>query len=287
MDVDSSEQHPLLVPTSRVVTTRDGLQLRVIERAANRAPTFLFIHGLASNAHLWDDVATILASDGFGSIAVDQRGHGLSEKPDGGYDFATLSDDLADVIVASGDTPVIAVGQSWGGNLVVELAGRHPELVAGVVVVDGGFLRMSEEFESWVDAERALTPPSFDDVTFGQLRSMISMGGFPESGVAAQLANFEELADGSPKARLPRAAHMTIVRHMWEHDPDEAGAAVSVPIAVIAVDREKTRKERRVQTFATASGAAVHWLDGHHDVHAQQPEVVAGLLLGFASEVVT
>ncbi len=38
------------------------------------------------------------------------------------------------------ERPVVA-GQSWGGNVVLELAARRPELVRGIVCVDGGWLR--------------------------------------------------------------------------------------------------------------------------------------------------
>ncbi len=50
----------------------------------------VLLHGLASSCHIWDLVAPQLAED-FAVIAVDQRGHGLSDKPDTGYDFASVS----------------------------------------------------------------------------------------------------------------------------------------------------------------------------------------------------
>ena len=41
---------------------------------------------------------------------------------------------------------MVAVGQSWGGNVVVELAARFPHQVAAVAVIDGGFLRLADDF---------------------------------------------------------------------------------------------------------------------------------------------
>ncbi len=52
---------------------------------------FLLVHGLASNARTWDGVAARLAAEGHPVVAIDQRGHGLSDKPDDGYDYATVT----------------------------------------------------------------------------------------------------------------------------------------------------------------------------------------------------
>ncbi len=56
---------------------------------------WLLVHGLASNARLWDGVGRHLAGLGHRVVAVDQRGHGQSSKPDDGYDMTTVADDLA------------------------------------------------------------------------------------------------------------------------------------------------------------------------------------------------
>ena len=61
------------------------------------AQPVVLLHGLASTCHIWNLVAPILAED-FAVIAVDQRGHGHSDKPDYGYDFATVARDLLGVI---------------------------------------------------------------------------------------------------------------------------------------------------------------------------------------------
>ena len=87
------------------------------------------MHGLASNARLWDGVATRLAAAGHPVAAVDQRGHGQSDKPDDGYDFATLTEDLAAILADldwQGDRTPLVAGQSWGANVVLELAVRQP-----------------------------------------------------------------------------------------------------------------------------------------------------------------
>ena len=55
--------------------------------------SLVLLHGLASTCHIWDLVAPILSRD-FAVVALDQRGHGETDKPDHGYDFATVVEDL-------------------------------------------------------------------------------------------------------------------------------------------------------------------------------------------------
>lgn len=273
-------------PVRQSIEVGDGVVLSVLPRAGDGKLAMLFVHGLASNARLWDGVAERLSTEGHPSLAVDQRGHGESHAVQWGFDFATLAGDLRRVAEQCGLSPVVAVGQSWGGNVVLELAARHPELVAGVVLVDGGFLRLRDEFPSWEDARTALTPPSFDGATLDGLGQMMRqrMPDWPPRAIEAQLANFTERDDGSATARLRLSSHLEILEHLWEHDPDDIGAALDVPILTVAVDG-RPGKRARVESFAESSGSTVQWLEGHHDVHAQQPERVAELLIDFADRL--
>ena len=89
-------------------------------------PPFVLVHGLASNARTWDEVAPILAANGHRVIAVDQRGHGLSDKPEGAYDFAAVTADLHALLdELELEKPIIA-GQSWGGNVALAFGARDP-----------------------------------------------------------------------------------------------------------------------------------------------------------------
>jgi lysophospholipase len=99
------------------------------------APTFVIAHGLGDHARRHLPLATALAEHGYGAIAVDRRGHGISE---GRRGDATLEADL-DVLElamaharAAGDGPVILLGDSLGGIMSWYLLTLEPDVDAVV-----------------------------------------------------------------------------------------------------------------------------------------------------------
>jgi pimeloyl-ACP methyl ester carboxylesterase len=106
------------------ITTRDGTELFVKDWGAGRP--IVLIHGWPLSADSWDDHAYALANAGFRVIAYDRRGFGRSDQPWSGYDYDTLSDDLADVMQATGVTQDAAlVGFSMGGGEIARYMSRH------------------------------------------------------------------------------------------------------------------------------------------------------------------
>jgi pimeloyl-ACP methyl ester carboxylesterase len=248
-------------------------------------PPVLLVHGLASNARLWDGVARLLVAHGHPVIAVDQRGHGRSSKPDGGYDVATVADDLALLIDALGlDRPVVA-GQSWGGNVVIELAARHRTAARAVVPVDGGLIDLRARFPDLAVVEEVLAPPRLAGVPWRDLEAMVRRfaADWPDRG-AGSLANFEHRDDGTAAPWLTFERHLTVLRGLWDHRPFERLAAIDVPVHLVVADArgpEATWKREAVDRALAVlpRGRATWFPDAHHDVHAQHPDRVAAIIL--------
>jgi pimeloyl-ACP methyl ester carboxylesterase len=106
------------------IETRDETELYVKEWGDGR-PVIL-MHGWPLSADSWDPVANALANAGYRAISYDRRGFGRSEQPFHGYDYDTLSDDLADVMECLGaEEDVSLVGFSMGGGEVARYMSRH------------------------------------------------------------------------------------------------------------------------------------------------------------------
>ena len=229
-----------------------GLALR---RARARRP-FLLVHGLASNARLWDGVAGRLAAAGHEVVAVDQRGHGRSEETPDGYDTSTAAGDLAALIRTSagpGRAPVVA-GQNSGGNVVLTLAARHRG-VAGVALVDGGWIHLADRFPTFDECWAQLAPPVFDGWTRASLTSVPAAGTAtgPKEGRLGALANFGDLPDGTVRPHLAREHHRSIVHSLWQDDPRPLYSAVPVPTLLMAAVDAVPSAPRRSPTPSTAS----------------------------------
>ncbi|MHB8950444.1 MAG: alpha/beta fold hydrolase [Rhodoferax sp.] len=105
------------------IITADKTELYVKDWGTGQ-PVIL-IHGWPLSADTWDDQALALAEAGYRAIAYDRRGFGRSSQPWSGYDYDTLSDDLAQVIEQSGAKDAVLVGFSMGGGEVARYMSRH------------------------------------------------------------------------------------------------------------------------------------------------------------------
>lgn len=108
------------------ITTRDQTQIYYKQWGEGR-PVVL-IHGWPLSSDSWDDISYDLSQNGYKVIAYDRRGFGRSDQPASGYDYDTLSDDLADVIKETGigaNDDVSIFGFSMGGGEVVRYMSRH------------------------------------------------------------------------------------------------------------------------------------------------------------------
>ncbi len=254
-------------------------------------PPIVLLHGLASTCQIWEHAASILV-DEYRVIAMDQRGHGHSAKPDHGYDFASVGNDLLGLIEAKGLEQPIVVGHSWGGDVALEFAVTHPGVARGICLIDGGMIEPSVRYGSLADAREQMAPPIFTGVTLEEFVERIRTRRDPAVMTpefeAVILANFEVLEDNTIRAWLSRDNHLRIIDALWDHHPPQLFPKVECPALVLPARWDDSheaaeRNERRAQSVQTAvdalPGGKVVWLeDSVHDVPVQRPELVAGVI---------
>src|SRR5215217_6150097 len=116
--------------TSRFIQANGIRQHAVI---GGDGPPLLLIHGWPQTWYAWRLLMPTLARD-FTVIAVDQRGTGLTDKPQDGYDSATMANDLIALMDALGHQQFAVVGQDTGYLIGYALAADYPDRVARVVL---------------------------------------------------------------------------------------------------------------------------------------------------------
>lgn len=120
----------------RVPVAGGDLAVGVWDAAEPDAPTILAIHGVTSSHLAWENLADALP--GVRIIAPDLRGRGRSNALVGPAGMLSHADDLAAVARAQGLGPTVVVAHSMGAFVAVAFAARHPDLVARLLLVDGG-----------------------------------------------------------------------------------------------------------------------------------------------------
>ncbi|MEU7020476.1 alpha/beta hydrolase [Streptomyces sp. NPDC046203] len=117
----------------------DGVRLAAWDFTEPGAPAsgpgVLLLHGLMGSASHWAPAAEWLAPR-HRTIALDQRGHGASEKPTGPYTCEAYVADAAAVVEDLGIGPVTLVGHSMGALTAWRLAAERPDLVRALVICD-------------------------------------------------------------------------------------------------------------------------------------------------------
>ena len=118
--------------TSRYVDTGE-LRQHVV--SGGEGPPLLLLHGWPQTWYAWRLVMPALAHD-FTVIAPDQRGTGLSGKPQDGYDTGTLAGDQAALMDALGHQRFAMAGHDTGMWISYALAADHPDRLDRLAVAE-------------------------------------------------------------------------------------------------------------------------------------------------------
>ena len=258
---------------------------------AGDGPPVVLLHGWPQTWYEWRHVIPALAEH-HRVIAPDLRGLGDSSRPEGGYDKKTVAGDIWELVDSElGQTRFQLVGHDWGGPTAYALAAAHPEVVAGLVIIDvvipgdggdfsQGGRRWHHQFHMTPDLPEALILGREEIYlrwfyrTFGHRPDAIS-----ENDIAEYLRTYAQ--PGAMRAgfeyyrALPRDAA----------DNAEIVARFKLPMPVLAIGggggrgrgAEPEQSLRRVATNVRGEiiGACGHW------VPEEQPERLARLLLTF------
>ena len=110
------------LPTPTVLDT-NGISLAVYEQG--EGTPIVFCHGFPELAYSWRHQIEAVAQAGYRAIAPDQRGYGLSDRPEGfeNYTIGHLCGDLEGMLDALDVEKAVFCGHDWGGGVVWMMPG--------------------------------------------------------------------------------------------------------------------------------------------------------------------
>lgn len=132
-------------------------------REGGSGPLILFFHGITANGAVFTPMMARF-SDRFTVVAVDQRGHGHSDKPASGYEADDFAEDIAALVRKLDKGPAILVGHSLGSRNSVTAAAAHPDLVRSVIAIDFTPYIETEVFDA-LDSRVNAGDQVFEDLT--------------------------------------------------------------------------------------------------------------------------
>jgi len=258
-------------------------------------PTLVLLHGLASNQRIWDLVAPQLATR-HRIYTYDQRGHGNSEKPNSGYDFKTITDDLHSFLNKLNITKPILIGHSWGANVAVNYASTYPHTLKGICLVDGGFIEISKIPENTLSkALISMAPPDFTNYTQSDFKERLNQRDWGEQDETSSAANLTEIVlsnfvlqpNGKIHPKFSRSNHMQVIEAFWNHQPSKLFSGITCPVLYLPArmpGNESQRNSMKDDMIRLASKSLTTfntiWLENSiHDVPIQKPELLSSIIL--------
>jgi pimeloyl-ACP methyl ester carboxylesterase len=262
---------PMIAEVIRRSISVNGTQMSYLATGDDSAaPPVVLIHGSGMNARYW--VAQLRGLGGV-VIAPDLPGHGESDAP-----ASTTLDadvDLVAALVAQvSEGPIVAVGHSLGGAIVLALAARHPAAVRGVVLLAScARLRGSEGLGRWL---LPFVPGALrKELVFSAAKRLLFAPGAPTTAVRFGM---HELRGCRPDTL---ARDVALARSM---DMAAAARTLRVPTLILCGTRDElTPPALSRDLHALIAGSRLELIEGAgHMAHMEAPAAVNGEIDRFA-----
>lgn len=215
----------------------DGVKIHYVERG--EGPPVILVHGFTANIDLnWrmPGIYDALASD-YRVIALDNRGHGLSDKP---HDPDQYGEKMCEDVVRLMDHLKIdkahVIGYSMGGFITAKLLTLHPDRVASAVLGGAGWSRPGDELNGFLDTlaksleegkgiapliahltPAGQAPPTEEQIN--TINAMILLGNDPKA-LAAVARGMKNLAVSEEQLKANKVPTLAVI---GELDPLKAG----------------------------------------------------------------
>lgn len=278
-----------------MVVVDPGDRIHFLDWGGPRRPGILLIHGLSNTAWIWAPVARRLRAERR-TVAMDLRGHGLSDAPTEAYTPDLLAEDVVAVAEGSGlsagaDDRVVLVGHGFGAIVAAWAALDVGDHCAALVLVDGGWEDLATA--TGMDADEFLRGLDEPPEVMGSLEAFLAdRAAFDpatwdaDQDRAARATVVETHAGRVVPATRPHALE-ACVRTMFEYDPEATLAAVRAPVVALLANDDETGSRGRALAQAgvareSGGGSPIRVVsfgrDGHNLMRYRPDAVTAAIL---------
>jgi pimeloyl-ACP methyl ester carboxylesterase len=237
-------------------------------------PLILLHGGFASARFQWGSHIPVFSKE-FRVIAPDCRGQGKTDNPGGHFSYSLMADDMIGLINELKLERPFICGYSDGGQIVLEIGIRYPN-VAGALVVGGALVELSDYYREGMKAMGVDGP---GEVDVGRLRDA-----FPEFVAAASQVHAPVYGEDYWKELLVNLSKM------WANPDEFPGdriGNIKAPTLVIQGDRDEVIPlEDAITLYREISGAELSIVpNADHGSAMTQPEVYTSIITKFLKRV--
>ncbi|HEU5140596.1 MAG TPA: alpha/beta fold hydrolase [Bacillales bacterium] len=261
------------------------METPLYEWGSREKPTLLCLHGMGSSGLSFGEFAHFL-TDQFHVLAVDLPGHGKNQY--GEEDEAFLPSRLAKRIrktIDSAGKPIYLAGHSWGAHITLYAAHAYPELLKGMILLDGGYLQQTDLPEGGsLQKELENAEAFYEAVRFPSWDSFIESekAEWPRWSEELEVASKAQVKEKDGEIRLAAEppAIRAVLKGVYAEPITEGLSDMKIPLlllrSTLPVDLEGIRQTASARLQTEVPEATVHAVkDTTHDIYRDAPKETA------------
>ena len=265
-----------IVQPRDMMITVNGMNIHYLDWGNRGKPVIVLLHGLRGHCHAWDDVSARFCDD-YQVLALDQRGRGETDwAPGGDYSTQAFVADLEEFCDALGLEKFTLIGHSMGGRNSIAFAGRNPDKLERLAIVDIG-PDVDPAGSARITRELVEVPEEFDGFE-AAFQYVNGQNRFASEPVMRRRLTFQtrELPNGRVGWRYDPEIREQRRNGTGAHPPDlwDPLSKITCPTLIVRGSETDTLSlevaERMVE--ALADGRLAHVNDAAHMVFEDNPE---------------
>jgi len=270
----------------------EGKSISYSEWGNQNQPTMVCFHGLAGSALYSFSVLQQHLSQQFRIIVLDQPGHGRSGSFDqeSDYLFSNLAEWYRKVFAELGLTDFYLVGHSWGADVALHFTKYHPDMVRGLILLDGAFtfphlqegMTFEVTYEGWNQY--------MDNAKYSNWEEIIKeYRGYTKNWTSQIEQVVPTIFTDDYQLIATKFTVLSIIKAFFAESFVEAYAHIKVPVLLVHATEPQeldTAREKGIEKIKEEiEDVTVVSIDAGHMLQWDDPDRVAAEILQFANKL--
>ncbi|WP_164667329.1 alpha/beta fold hydrolase [Virgibacillus doumboii] len=207
--------------------------MRKYEWGTRENITLLFLHGMGSTGQNFGELAEYLPE--YHVVALDLVDNDHPYPEDSDYLPTSMAEKLGLEIKNLGKQNIFLVGHSWGAHLALYVAKAYPELVKGIILLDGGYIQvgdgnsLEDELKNIEEFHNSIRFSSWEDFIESEKSEMPRWNKALEAGSRSQVKEI----NGEIRLALPITAAKAVIKGIYAEPTMDIFSQVSSPVLLL------------------------------------------------------